>query len=348
MKRSWLAIPALMAITLPFGAQADKERTPEVTVALLGDTGAGAGFESVLRLIRAEAPNVVMVNGDFGYGSDPAAWAARVRDNLDLDKTAVIGALGNHDVERDGLAEQYVSIFQSFRRPTNGLNEQCTGSKEIRTGRDVVAVDEICTFGNLSVVASAIGQLFTKDYFEDQLEKKLNSVPDGNWKLAGYHFTLASMNPGLKSDQSTHRFFDLIRRHGAIGAQAHTHSAMASCPIVSEFRRGVEVQCHRDFGDDLEYRFVGRGTGLYVDSSLGGMGPRERKRCHGADDRCRHMVDLISKEGYTRVDGQRKRFNSRHGALFLTFNAGGNPGIARAEFKDVNGNTVFRFRITKK
>lgn len=318
----------------------------EIKIALIGDTGAGTNFGSVLKMIAAEKSDVVLINGDFGYGSTPEAWNQRLTASIDTNKIAVIGTLGNHDVER--YTNRYISIFNNLRSAKNGLLSACTGKSKISEGSDIIAADEVCTFGNVSVIGSGIGQVLSPTYLENRLEAKLKATPEKNWKLVGYHFSLASMNPGIKGDQATHRFFDIIRRHGAIGAQGHTHSAMASCPISSAFVKGNRHhKCHPEFTNPEE-RFILPGTGIYVDSSLGGKDVRNRGRCANPNaEGCHHMVDLISREGYTRTDGIRSSNFNRNGALFMVFNKDGNPEKAEAYFRSIDGQVVFKFNISR-
>lgn len=319
--------------------------TPEVTVALIGDTEAGNGFGSVLKLVASEKANVLIINGDFGYGASASAWNTRLKESIDTSAIPVIGALGNHDIPSK---DQYVAIFDGYRDDFPDLRKKCTGTKGISEGKDTIAVDEVCTFGNVSIVENGIGQVLSKTYLEGRFEQKLKALPAENWKLAGYHFTLKSMNPGIKVDENTQKFFDLIRQYGVIGAQAHTHTAMASCPIVSVFSSNSVPKCHADFGADLEARFVAPGVGLYVDSSIGGKEVRSRGRCMNPKDKdCAHMVDLISYEGYTRTDGTTNKNFDPFGALFITFNVGGDLSKALAYYKSIDGKVVFKFNITR-
>lgn len=318
----------------------------EVKVALLGDTGAGVNFGNILKMAASEKANVIMINGDLGYDETYAAWKARVQASINTNDIAVIGSLGNHDVERSN-AQNYINAFLSFRSDKNALTTICTGRGSLVEGKDIAGVDEVCTFGNVSIISNGIGQVLTTKYLEDRLENKLKTIPNTQWKLVGYHYSLASMNPGIKGDQATYRFFDLIRQSGAIGAQAHTHSAMATCPIVSPFKLGSAVQCHQDFSD-LNERFILPGTGVYVDSSLGGKEVRERERCaNPTESNCKHMIDIISKEGYTRVDGIKKTNFNRFGALFMVFNVGGDPAKARAYYKSLDGQIIFSFNLSR-
>jgi hypothetical protein len=317
----------------------------EFKVAVFGDTGAGADFKQVLALAKKENANLIMINGDFGYGPKPAAWAGALLKVIDPDQIGVIGSLGNHDV-LDRV--QYLKQFKQFRTEKNQLNKLCTGQPKIEPGPDIIAVDEVCTFGNVSIVASGIGQVLTKDYLTNKLSEKLEAAPAANWKLVGYHFTLESMTPGLKPDQNTHSFFDLIRKHGAIGAQAHTHSAMASCPIYSQFKKGNPVLCHPEFGKDLEDRFIAPGIGMFLDSSLGGKDVRPRKRCKNPNESgCEHMVDLITADGYTRTDGTKITDFTRDGSMFIVFNKNRNPNLAEVYFKSVDNTRVFEFTIRR-
>lgn len=319
---------------------------PEVKIALLGDTEAGAGFGSVLALVASEKSDVVMINGDFGYGSSPQKWTDRLLKSIDINTHAIIGSLGNHD--RGKNTNTYIAAFESFRTPANGLKNSCTGKAAIKKDQDTILIDEVCTFGNVTVVANGIGQAHTKSYLETRLDKKLKDTPLGNWKLVGYHYTLPQMNPGLKSSvENTYNFFDIIRRHGAIGAQAHTHSVMASCPIISPFTSGGIPKCHQNYTNFME-RFITPGTGLYIDSSLGGKEARARKRCKlGTETDCIHMSDLITEEGYTRADGLTLSGFDPLGALFIVFNSGGDPLKAHAYYKSIDGREIFKFNIKR-
>jgi hypothetical protein len=329
-------------------AEYDFDRTlaqPELKVALLGDTGARKGFGAVLDLIKAEGAKVVMINGDFGYDASAAQWKAKLKSSIDTKQFAIIGSLGNHDT---GEKPEYIAAYAEFRDDHPALKARCSGKSQIAQGSDIILLDEICTFGNVSIIVSGIGQVFTKPYFEERLERKLVALPSANWRLAGYHFTLKSMNPGLKPDENSHKFFDLLRRAGAIGAQAHTHVAMASCPINTPFVSGTTPKCHPNFGRDLEARFVAPGTGMFIDSSLGGVVTRPRLRCSNpASADCIHMVDLIAKDGYTRTDGARVAGINGMGAMFITFNHGGDPSRARVEYKTIERKTIFSFNIRR-
>lgn len=343
---NWLVSSLLLLLSVgAYASSANSSR--EIKVALLGDTGAGRDFQAVLKVVKEERADIIMINGDLGYSATPAKWREALLKEIDPDTQLVIGSLGNHDFEH-GRHEDYVAIFQTFRSSKNSLSTQCSGRERIQKERDITALDEVCTFGNLTIIASGIGQIFTKDYFEERLREKLTARPAGNWALVGYHYTLAAMNPGIKTNESSFKFFDLIRQFGAIGAQAHTHSVMASCPIDSEFKSNANPSCHPDFGADLNERFVGPGTGIYIDSSLGGMPARKRRRCQRpTDSGCTHMVDLITKEGYTRADGLTKNDFIGRGAVFMQFNVGGDPKQARAYFKSTDGREVFSFNIRR-
>lgn len=342
----------LFVLSLSFSARVSAAaeviaREPELKVALLGDTSASSGFKSVLQLIKSEQADVIMINGDFGYSDTPKKWQEKLLEVIDVNQQPVIGALGNHDFELN-RATEYIRIFKSFRTASNGLNLKCSGGDSLIQNKEIAAIDEVCTFGNVTIIPSAIGLVFNKKYFETRLEEKLKSAPQSNWTLVGYHFTLKTMNPGLKSDEASPRFFDLIRQFGAIGAQAHTHSVMASCPIDSVFTTNATPTCHRDFGPDLSSRFVGDGTGMFLDSSLGGMPARGRKRCQaGTESDCQHMVDLITRQGYTRSDGRSFANFTKLGAMFVVFNSGGDPARAQVYFKSTDGQEIFRFSIRR-
>lgn len=338
----------------------------ELKVALIGDTDSKENFRTALKIARTGGANVIMINGDFVYLNDDEpkraffskaqTWKQILQEEIDLNRTAVIGSLGNHDVDfndNNGTAweDEFIKYFDSFRNSYNGLRRKCTGAPGLSKMRDVTLVNEVCTFGNVSIVASSINLFhehgFSSQFFEDELHKKLSAAPASNWKLAGYHFTLASMNRAGKSeDQNTHRFFDIIRQHGAIGAQAHTHQVMASCSISSPFRLGEAVRCDRQFGNDSSNRWVGPGLGLYVDSSAV-RDVRPKTSCLNAGAGCKHMTDVITAEGYSYQDRGSRSLRDGRGVLFLVFNANGDSSKGYATYMNFSGDQVFSFNIHK-
>ncbi|MEQ1877984.1 MAG: metallophosphoesterase, partial [Bdellovibrionia bacterium] len=108
------------------------QRADEIKIALIGDTDAGTGFGSVLKLIATEKPNAVMINGDLGYNSSPDAWKSRLTASIDTNLFPVIGTLGNHDVGSN--TNKYVTIFGGLRTEKNGLKAACTGTGSVAQG----------------------------------------------------------------------------------------------------------------------------------------------------------------------------------------------------------------------
>ena len=133
------ALFALFSLTIAFAARerifaesrSDAGKTPEIKIALIGDTEAGADFGSVLKLAANERADALMINGDFGYGASPEKWKDRVMASVDTDRLPIIGTLGNHDVS---AAAKYIAIFNSFRTQENGLQQRCTGTTGMPSG----------------------------------------------------------------------------------------------------------------------------------------------------------------------------------------------------------------------
>jgi 3',5'-cyclic AMP phosphodiesterase CpdA len=75
-------------------------QTPEslqpLTVAFIGDQGWGGQARAVLRLIRAEGADLVLLQGDLDYRNDPDAWDMLMTEILGAD-FPVFASAGNHD-----------------------------------------------------------------------------------------------------------------------------------------------------------------------------------------------------------------------------------------------------------
>jgi len=339
---------------------------PEITVALIGDTDVNSAFADALALVKSESPDILMINGDFAYLNDgegldefyeyAATWKQRLLEQIDIENVAVIGSLGNHEVDPNSgdnaMEERFLQYFDDFRTPSNGLGNACTGQPTLSVSADVTLVNEVCNFGNLSIVVSGINQLYTDgfstEFFEGALDTKLSDIPDSNWSLVGFHFSLASMNrAGKDTDQATHAFFDSIREYGAIGVQAHTHSASASCSISSPFVEGQPVVCDPQYLGDMAVRGLARGTGIFLDSSLGGRDVRSKSPCLNNGGDCTHLADLVTAQGYSFQDGPDQDISPRIGVFFIVFNEGGDPSRARVYFKDQSGAVIFQFNVIR-
>lgn len=337
----------------------------EITIALLGDTDIGDDFIEGLELTKRENPEIIMINGDFAYNNSGTTtkeevkiWDEELRRTINFDKYSVLGSIGNHDIDQDDIRShsgdilhRHVNNFFSYRNSSNQLKQKCTGGTDLSGTSDTVLLNEVCTFGNLSVIMSGVGvtEKVSKTYYENQLEQKLKKLPDNQWKLIGYHYTLTSMNrSGKIRDQNTHRFFDLIRQYGGIGVQAHTHAAMASCPIAVPFKEGDPVRCKPDFKNNVDDRKISPGTGIYLDSSVSGRDVRPYTACKNeGSSNCEHLYNYISSDGHHEGGNAPQNIGSRDGVIFITFNKGGDPSKAYVYFKNYDGNTIFDFTITR-
>ena len=52
---------------------------PDFKVAIIGDTGAGSNFQSVLDLIKIEGAQFVIHSGDFDYNEGVSKWTGMIK-----------------------------------------------------------------------------------------------------------------------------------------------------------------------------------------------------------------------------------------------------------------------------
>src|SRR2546427_12444800 len=69
---------------------------PGLKVAFIGDTANGTDFRSVLTLIKSEGAHMALHQGDFDYGSNPAAFFSTIDSVLGAN-FPYFASIGNHD-----------------------------------------------------------------------------------------------------------------------------------------------------------------------------------------------------------------------------------------------------------
>src|SRR5437773_2520954 len=94
---------------------------PNLKVAIIGDSGNGADFRRVLKLIKSEGAHMVLHQGDFDYADSPGAFFATI-DNVLGPDFPYLASVGNHDVESwredcsaSGARRSLMSLFHLRR-----------------------------------------------------------------------------------------------------------------------------------------------------------------------------------------------------------------------------------------
>jgi hypothetical protein len=297
---------------------------PNLKVAFIGDQGINENAEAVLQLIKDEHADMVLHQGDLGYGdeSDPQIaidWDAQITSVLG-DDFPYFASVGNHDV---GTWSTYQSLLVARLGRVPGAS--CTGEYGVMAA---------CTYQGLFFILSGAGTLpeiaddaAQIDFIRSQLAQD-NSI----WRICAWHKNQNAMQLGTKPDEVGWGPYEECRRDGAIIATGHEHSYSRTKTLSNIQRQTVDPLSPNP--SDLR---VTAGSTFVLVSGLGGKSIRNQDRClpttppYGCN---REWASI-----YTSDQG------AQYGALFIQFNVDGDPREARGYFKDINGDIVDTFTI---
>jgi predicted phosphodiesterase len=305
-------------------------------VAFIGDTGydphdtpaLDSGFEQVLALVRSEAAQLLAIAGDFSYRTKAAA--ARVYfDNINRmlgERFPVLGADGNNDDW-----SQYQPFFQQ-RLESMGLNHTLISGDEYGL-----------RFGG--VQWAILGERGNATFVRTQFANA-----DDAWRICMWHKNMQDMQTGGKRDEMDWATYRACQEAGAIIATGHEH-AYARTLVLTDL--GNRAAGHGATGtpDRVE---IGPGRTFVFVSGLGGHSLRKYHCAQHDDDTW--WATVYTRNYYLNAGttvaksctiGSRVVKGYTYGALFITFNAGGDPNKAEAYFKTINGETIETFSIVK-
>ncbi len=296
---------------------------PNLKVAFIGDGGHGPNQQAVLGLIKAEGAQAVLHQGDFDYDDDPAGFWASV-DRVLGPNFPYFVSVGNHDIENwPTTVNPSYAQFLKDRMARIGV-----------TPDDPDLNDEMYSieFKGLKVVfvgQEKGGDRIYAPYIQEQL-----GTDNHIWKICSWHRNMNAMQIGGKNDETGWGVYEACKNLGAIIATAHEHSYERTKTLISMQNQTLDPESpapnHLTVAPGRSFAFV---------SGLGGGSIRNQKRClptvppYG----CKGEWATI----YT--SSQHAQF----GALFITFNLNGNPTKAHGYFKNISGQIVDEFDITK-
>lgn len=293
------------------------EPAKPVLVAFLGDSGNGPAFKRVLDLVKAEKANAVVHNGDFDYQLDPDAFFATVDGKLG--KTfPYFASVGNHD------ASAWADYSAYLRAHMNKVG--------VKLDEPNMA-DQKFSFRYAGIHFVFVGENGKNAIFADYIAKQFAGPADG-WRVCGWHKNQREMQIGGKTDEMGWGVYENCRKAGAIVTTGHEHSYERTKTLVSMQNQEVDPTCK-----DPKSVCVSKGRTFAIVSGLGGVGIRDQNRCLPA------KPPYGCKGEWASIYA--KNQNATYGALFIRFNAGGDPNKARGYFKNVDGEVVDEFTITR-
>ena len=326
--------------------------TPDLKVAFIGDSGYGPRTDRVLELIRREGAHLVLHQGDLGYDEGnlktPVNWHSGVERILDAavegGRFPYLYSVGNHDVRhwRQKNPPGYGRILQERVDGTPGL--ECTGDLGVKSS---------CTYQGLFLVLSGVGSM--GQGHRQYLSESLQEGEDFLWRIASWHKNQQDMQAGGKRDDTGWGVYRDCQAAGAIIATGHEHSYSRSYTLTD---LGNEAAGHGATGSP-ERMVLGKDKTFVLVSGLGGKSGRDYHCEQHEDDTWWASVfarnywlanGVVKEKNCTTMDPDGKQYartvrEYADGALFITFNPGGQTRLARGEFLTVEGERIDEFEI---
>lgn len=316
-------------------------------IAIVGDSGREKNFKSVLQLIKSENVDLALHLGDLAYDEKnpnaPEMWDQRVSAVLG-EKFPYIFLIGNHDVGHwyQSEALNYSEILD--RRLQDNPDIVCSGEGGIKSH---------CTFRELFFVMSGIGTY--GNGHEEFIESSFSHAEKYSWRMCAWHKNQTDMQTGYKHNSVGWTAYKTCAKHGAMIATAHEHSYARTKNLKAI---GHHAKAHGQYGNgkDLELDF---GKTFVFVNGLGGSSLRP----YNCEYRRQHTwwatvfaSNYLIQDGEVKYDdcaassGSRKakpggptQYN--YGALFIDFHYKGDPKLAKARFKTIDGVVIDSFTI---
>ena len=303
-----------------------------IKVAFIGDQGINTNSKKVLELIRDEGADMVLHQGDLGYGdeSDPEAatkWNNQINAILGSD-FPYFASIGNHD---QGQWSVYQLELQE--RLDRNAEATCTGD---------LGVKSTCHYKGLFFILSGAGTRGSghADFIKDQLAQN-----DSIWSICSWHKNQREMQVGGKSSEVGWGPYEECRKGGAIIATGHEHSYHRTKTLSNMTNQTVDPSCLDSPDTPDRDVCVSPGSTFAFVSGLGGasirnqeldgnwwssiyVGPQFGTIPGRAEEPYGGCIDAPSPTNPCVG-------NAKPGALFVTFNVDGDPRKAVGEFKAI-------------
>ncbi|WP_394840285.1 metallophosphoesterase [Pendulispora rubella] len=283
----------------PSVAAADIPTDANFKVAFIGDTASGEDFRTVLQLVKREAAQLVVVQGDLTYdGEAPPEWFSAIDAEINTAQTKIpyFVSKGNHDSGWSQIGSGLKSRMATWNIPSENNDPTKKNYSVVYKGLKIVMVSDSETSPSRAT------------YVKDRLANDAHI-----WKICSWHKNQRATNVGPKSDEMGWTIYENCRAQGAIVAQGHSHTYSRSKTVTNDQSQTIDSSCNSAF--DL---CVAPGKHFFFDSSLGGHDMRP-------------LNTTVASKPYWG-----STYASSFGALFITFHVDGDPRKARGYFKTVD------------
>ncbi len=291
---------------------------PGLKVAFIGDSGSGRYFRQTLQTIKDQGADMALHQGDLGYdGSSTTDFMNAVNDVLGP-SFPYFASRGNND---RGWENGYQPILVQRAEAVGAV---CRGD---------YGQNSACNYRGLFFILSAAGEKNSEEENTRYIKGELAS-DNAIWRICSWHRNQASMQVGEKGDEVGWGPYEACREGGAIIATAHEHSYSRTRTLTSTKNLTVDPNCDTPAGDDIcvmrKDDAAGRPGSTFV--FVSGLGGR--------------TVESQAHSGPIWASIYTGSQDANFGALFITFNVGGDPNKAKGEFVNNDGEVIDSFTAT--
>ncbi len=298
---------------------------PNLKVAFVGDQGANTNTANVLKQIKAEGAQFLVILGDFDYRDDPDLWDSTLTANLGAD-FPVFAAIGNHDEPE----------WPNYKKKLEARLAKITGAK--CTGEYGVKMS--CYYHGLFFILSGVGTMGTghDTYIKDQL-----AMDKSIWRVCAWHKNQTDMQVGDKGNEVGWPAYQACQNGGAMVMTGHEHSYSRTKTLNG---LGNATMGHGAFGDfaSLVLKTGAPGNTFVTVSGLGGVGIRDYVASKHDDDTW--WASWYAINGHLK-NGKKLTTASGYGATFVTYNVDGDPKKARGYMKNIAGVEIDSYEIRR-
>ena len=291
-------------------------------VAFIGDQGHNPQAIAVLNLIKDEGAQMVLHLGDFDYdevtvydGGDPDAWDKMISDVLG-DDFPYFGTIGYHDQKQwDGYQQK--------------LNDRLKKNPDVECVGDL-GIKSSCTYKGLFFILVSPGLKGSghSSFIENQLNDN-----DHTWRVCSWGKSIHNMQVGQKENNVGWEVYENCKNGAAIIATAHYHSYSRTKTLIDVENQIVDPEWFEP--DKLR---VKEGSTFVFVSGLGGHSIKDQARCLPTS----YPYGCNGEWASIYTSDQ----NADFGALFCTFNVGGQPNKADCYFKNIQGKIIDKFTVS--
>ena len=290
---------------------------PDLRVAFIGDQGLGLNAIAVLNLIKDEGAQMVLHQGDFDYEDDPEAWDKQITNVLGSD-FPYFASIGGHDSPKWDEYQQKL-----YDRLKKNPDAKCIGD---------FGVKSFCTYkGLFFILASPAMDLIRETGFNSFIENQLNNN-DHLWRVCSWHHEMIAVQNQPEPNETGLEIYESCKDGGAIIANGHWHYYARSQTLINFENQIVDPE----WLEPNKLRVKEGATFTFI-SGLGGINIGPQVPCLPSPVK---GCNVEWPKFYTSDQG------ATFGALFCTFNSGGEPNKAYCYFKNIDGRIIDEFTVT--